>query len=143
MNGFWRGAKQVPWWAYLLAVAAIIGVIVVSPSEEPTKVVESTPKAKPKPTLTAAELVKFDNKVVELDPDEKLVTGVSQWEDSTIVSVSVTLGFATMPKIQQGEIAIAMRDGLAKICECRPYLKFETEAGQRVVEIGRGQPKYP
>ncbi|MEO1390220.1 MAG: hypothetical protein AAFV85_23045 [Cyanobacteria bacterium J06634_6] len=99
------------------------------------------PKESAAGSITNAELVEFDNKVLELDPDEKLITGVTQAND-LVVDVAITAGFSVMPDVQQGEVAIAMRDALTKICECSPYLKFETEGGQRIVEIGNSQPKF-
>ena len=107
----------------------------------PAKTVEAAPEKKSS-DLTSEELSEFDLIVLDLDPEQVLVSGMSQWEDSEIVNVTVASGFIAAPQIQQGEIAISMRDGLAKVCECSPSLRFQPEGGQRLVDIGRGQPKY-
>ena len=111
--------------------------------DAPSTFAEPAPKpATPKADLTAAELDEFDLVVLELDPQQLLVTKMTQWEDSEVVNVTVGNGFIASNQIQQGEIAIAMRDGLAKICQCGPALRFSTEGGQLLVDIGRGQPEY-
>lgn len=144
MDSFLRGLKQIPWWLWLLIGFVLLAAYGNSLPEESVNSKENPDQAtpEPKPTLTAAELREFDDVVLELDPGQTLVTGVTQWEDSEIVDVTVGAGFIAVDQTQQGEVAIAMRDRLANICECSPYLKFETEGGQRLVEIGRGQPKY-
>lgn len=145
MTSFLRGIKQIPWWLWLIilfGLAALVGQTSETANDistqEPPKTV---PKESAAGSITNAELVEFDNKVLELDPDEKLITGVTQAND-LVVDVAITAGFSVMPDVQQGEVAIAMRDALTKICECSPYLKFETEGGQRIVEIGNSQPKF-
>ena len=134
--------------AYVFTPLILLNVVgsVIEPEvakEPPAPVAESKPKpATPRPDLTAAELDEFDLVVLELDPQQLLVTKMTQWQDSQVVNVTVGNGFIASNQIQQGEIAISMRDGLAKICQCGPALRFSTEGGQLLVEIGRGQPKY-
>ena len=134
--------------AYIFVPLILLNVIgsVTEPEvseDAPSTVAEPAPKpATPKADLTAAELDEFDLVVLELDPQQLLVTKMTQWEDSEVVNVTVGNGFIASNQIQQGEIAIAMRDGLAKICQCGPALRFSTEGGQLLVEIGRGQPDY-
>lgn len=102
-----------------------------------------TSSAHPKEiALTPEELVEFDSKIIELDPESKFITGVSQFNDSEVVTITVTTLFSRATQIEQGEVAISMRDALAKTCDCRPALIFKTQGGQKLVRIGRGQPEF-
>lgn len=137
--------KQVPWWAWLLTgFGALMIVGSLLPEESAEQQAPATNSVAKEPTggsITAAELAEFDNAASKLDPDEKLITGVVAAND-LVVDVSVSQGFVVMTETQQGEVAIAMRDALSKICECSPYLKFQTAAGQRIVDIGRKEPEF-
>ncbi|EKU99755.1 hypothetical protein Lepto7375DRAFT_1825 [Leptolyngbya sp. PCC 7375] len=149
MSSFLRGLKQMPWWLWLL-----IGFVLLLPlsshlaeTDPETGTTEASAtdadRESPAGSISSAELVEFDDTVLELDPEQTLVTKIEQADGSDlVVDVTVGNGFILVDQTQQGEVAIAMRDRLANICECSPYLKFETEGGQRLVEIGRGQPKY-
>ncbi|ESA34557.1 hypothetical protein N836_16820 [Leptolyngbya sp. Heron Island J] len=82
--------------------------------------------------LTPSELQEFDNMMIELDPDQQLVTKITQRKLSTTVNITIGPGFKTLSRERQNEIAIAMRDGLSQVCSCSPYLKLNTEDGQRL-----------
>lgn len=75
--------------------------------------------------------------MLELDPDQQLVTKITQWNLSTTVNVTIGPGFIALSQERQNEIAAAMRDGLSQVCSCSPYLKFNTEDGQQLTEIGQ------
>lgn len=151
MGEIWADLKRLPPWAW---VAIVVGVLVaigsVLPEESQKPTAKTGPDAVEKPSegpagrITNKELIEFDDEVFELDPDEKLVAAVALAPGSDLtVDVTITLGLAAAPQVTQGEVAISMRDALSKICECSPYLRFNTENGQRIVEIGRGKPKWP
>lgn len=82
--------------------------------------------------LTPSELQEFDDMMLELDPDQQLVTKITQRKLSTTVDITIGPGFKTLSQERQNEIAIAMRDGLGQVCSCIPYLKLNTEDGQRL-----------
>lgn len=156
MQEFLTQMKRLPWWGYVLSVFGllmIIGYVLPEGSQKPaakpdadtvaTEPVEESGEG-PAGRITADELTEFDNAVFELDPDEKFVTATTLAPGSDlVVDVTITIGLAVAPQVTQGEVAISMRNALSKICECSPALRFKTEAGQRIIEIGRGKPKWP
>ncbi|MBE9069261.1 hypothetical protein IQ260_21700 [Leptolyngbya cf. ectocarpi LEGE 11479] len=87
--------------------------------------------------LTPSELQEFDSVMLDLDPDQQLVTKITQWKLSTTVNVTTGPGFKTLSQERQNEIVTAMRDGLSQICSCSPYLKFNTENSQPLDEINQ------
>ena len=150
MDDFIKGLGKLPPWALVLLGLVFTGAVgslfipretAQQPEPEPVKT-ETASEPAPEPELTAAELAEFDKVLLNLDPTQRMVTEITQYQDSEILNITVGNDFIRINQIQQGEAAIAMRDALSKICECTPYLKFNTDGGQRLVEIGRGQPKY-
>ena len=131
--------KKASFWALCgVIVLALLGVAgLVIRSDEAMDAPE-----KPQPALTAAELNEFEEVVLELDPDKRMVTKVNQWRDTRIVDVTVGDDFIRMNQAQQGEMVTSMRDDLSKICQCSPYLRFSTKDGQRIAYIGRKQPNF-
>lgn len=87
--------------------------------------------------LTPSELQEFDSVMLDLDPDQQLVTNITQWKLSTTVNVTTGPGFKTLSQERQNEIVTAMRNGLSQICSCSPYLKFATEDSQQLDEINQ------
>lgn len=141
-----KGAlKSIPLWVWAIIAFSSLGTIGAVLPEEPKQTQESgavIAQPQPKHMLTPSELAKFNDKIIELDLDKRLITSVTQWKDSVLVNVSVTQEFTGLTKAEKGEIAITLRDELATVCECSPYLYFNGEDGQHIVEIGLGQPKH-
>ncbi|ESA37028.1 hypothetical protein N836_05550 [Leptolyngbya sp. Heron Island J] len=141
-----KGAlKSIPMWLWVSTVFLILGVIGLILPQESKQTQASEPDTiptQPRFMLTQSELAKFDNKLVEIDPDQRLINSVTQWKDSVLVNVSVTQEFMELPRAERGEMAITLRDELATVCECAPYLYLNNESGEHVVEIGVGLPKY-
>ena len=130
--------KATVWVLLATIVLTLLGVAgLVITLEKATDVPEQS-----KPALTTVELNEFKEVVFELAPDQQVVTKVTQWRDTRIVDVTVGDDFIRLNQTQQEEMAISMRDALSKICSCSPYLRFNTEDGQRIVHIGRKQPQF-
>ncbi|MBE9069266.1 hypothetical protein IQ260_21725 [Leptolyngbya cf. ectocarpi LEGE 11479] len=87
--------------------------------------------------LTPSELQEFDSVMLDLDPEQQLVTNITQWKLSTTVNVTTGPGFKTLSQERQNEIVTGMRDGLSQICSCSPYLKFNTEDSQPLDDINQ------
>ncbi|MEM7067109.1 MAG: hypothetical protein AAF572_28595 [Cyanobacteria bacterium P01_B01_bin.77] len=102
-----------------------------APTELPLPVAPASPDLE----LTPSELQEFDSVMLDLDPDQQLVTSITQWKLSTTVNVTTGPGFKTLSQERQNEITTAMRDGLSQICLCSPYLKFNAENSQPLDEI--------
>lgn len=75
--------------------------------------------------------------MLELDPEQQLVTQITQWQLSDTVNITIGPGFHALSQERQNELAVGMRNGLSQICACSPYLKFYSDSGQPVVEIGQ------
>ncbi|MEM1256813.1 MAG: hypothetical protein AAGI69_30660 [Cyanobacteria bacterium P01_H01_bin.21] len=135
MDSLKKASFWILWGVVVLALLGVAGL--VTKSDEAT----DTPE-KPQPALTAAELNEFEEVVLDMDPDQRMVTKVAQWQSTRIVDVTVGDNFISMNQTQQGEMVVSMRSDLSKICKCSPYLRFNTEGGQRIVTIGRKQPKF-
>ena len=86
--------------------------------------------------LTPSELQEFDNIMLDLDPDQQLVTNITQWKLSTTVHITTGPGFTTLSQERQNEIKTGMQEGLGQICLCSPHLKFNPEAAQPLTHIG-------
>ncbi len=137
--------KSIPVWLRIIIAFSILGAGSLALSEESEQLQASESAiAQPeqKHVLTESELTEFDNAIVEFDPDKRLITSVTQWKDSVLVNVSVTQEFTELTRAEKGEIATTLRNELATVCECSPYLYFNTESGQHIVEIGLGRPKH-
>lgn len=76
--------------------------------------------------LAPSELQEFDSIMLELDPDQQLVTSISQWKLSTTVNVTLGPGFKSLSQERQNEVLAGIRGGLGQICSCSPELKFST-----------------
>ena len=85
--------------------------------------------------LTPSELQEFDNIMLDLDPDQQLVTGITQLQLSTTVHITTGPGFTTLSQKRQNEIKTAMGEGLSQICLCSPYLKFNPEDKQPLTTV--------
>ena len=86
---------------------------------------EPPPPAAPEVlALTPSELQEFDSIMLELDPDQQLVTSISQWKLSTTVNVTLGPGFKSLSQERQSEVLAGIRGGLSQICACSPELKF-------------------
>lgn len=105
------------------------------PAGTPPPSVPATKTASPNLPLTPSELQEFDSAMLELDPDQQLVTSITQWNLSTTVHVTTGPGFTGLSQERQNEVAIAMRDGLSQVCLCSPRLKFSTESSQKLIEV--------
>ncbi|MEM7794978.1 MAG: hypothetical protein AAF579_11085 [Cyanobacteria bacterium P01_C01_bin.118] len=110
------------------------------PSSEPLHPTKTTPTATPVSQdvqLAPSELIEFDTIMLELDPEQQLVTQITQWQLSDTVNITIGSGFNALSQERQSELAIGMRDGLSQICSCSPQLKFYSDSGQPIVEIGQ------
>lgn len=139
----------------LLGVVAIIGsgcdqAHYVETPTTPTTTSSSPPanlpSVKKTPTATTvsqeialvpSELIEFDTIMLELDPDQQLVTQITQWKLSNTVNITTGPGFNNLSQERQDEFAIGMRNGLGQVCSCSPYLKLYSDSGQPLAEIGQ------
>ena len=140
-----KGAlKSIPMWLKVCTAFLILGGIglIFPHAYKQTQVFgANNNQTLPRYMLTKSELAKFGKKLIEIDPDQRLITSVSQLKGSVLVNVSVTQEFKELTRAERGEMAITLRDELASVCECAPYLYLDAESGEHVIEIGAGLPK--
>ena len=90
---------------------------------------------------TSQAFERFKAKIREIDPDQDLLSSMS--EDSGMVTVIVTQNWYTLPKGTQADIAVSLRNIWRDECDCPvPIIVFGSEAGRRLVTISAGQPKF-
>ena len=113
------------------------------PSE--IKQVERTPliehEAKPE---VAPDLVdKFIAVVRKNDAEQLVITEIQPYKDSPLLYLTVADEWSTLNRVEQSDIAIALRNEWKTTCDCfAPQLVFRTTAGTELIHITAGQPKF-
>ena len=137
-----------PWMKWFLGCSLIagVGLNAVSPhikfpardSGKEAKVTApvSKPSAEPqKTTVTDEEVEDFRGLVTLLDPEQQIISQIQQYSDTELLYLTVTPSFIGENKVNQGDLAISMRDAWNKTCDCYGQLIFQSQGGQQLIHI--------
>lgn len=113
-------------------------------SEPTTARVASPSPSKPKtPAVTPREFDSFKQIVIAADPDQTVITQVQQVGSTELLYLTVGQGFIFDNEVNQGDLAISLRDAWNKTCDCYGQLVFQSPGGQELVSIAAfGEPKF-
>ena len=113
-------------------------------SSSPSPITASPAPQKPEePAATSSEIQVFSKLIALIDPEQTAITQIQQDNDTELLYLTVGQGFIANNKINQGDLAIRLRDAWNKICDCYGQLIFQSAGGQQLIHIAAlGEPKF-
>lgn len=115
------------------------------PQPQPAEPAAAEPERAPVEAAPRAtgELERFTEAIREADPSGTLVSNIQRYDDTELLYLTVTYTFLAFGELQQGDLAISLRDRWNSECDCNGMIVFQTQQGQEVMKIfSSGQPKF-